>query len=181
MPPGEATLRALTASFAFLLLLAIALPLAARTQLVFFTVPSSSMQPTLLAGDVIVAKRVDADDPLVAGDVVILAPADGNRSYVKRVVALPGDYVEIVAGELRVNGVEVREPYRSLHHDASTLAALIVPPHSVFVLGDHRPESVDSRTWGPLPRGAVIGVARRIAFSSGEDGFRFRRIARAIH
>lgn len=178
--PREASVRALAATFGVLLVLAVILPLAARTQLVFFTVPSNSMQPTLIAGDVIAARRIGHGYRLTAGEVVIIAPADGRRSYVKRVVGVPGDYLEIADGELRINGEKVREPYRSLHADSTTLAALIVPPDSIFVLGDHRADSTDSRTWGPLHRSTVIGVARRIVFSSGEDGFRFRRIARSI-
>jgi len=118
--------------------------------------------------------------------VIFRLPQDETKFYVKRVVAIAGDYVEIVRGELHVNGELIDETYVSWK-DSGTVAAQIIPSEMVFVLGDRRSDSLDSRVWGPLPTRLVVGSARRIFWSfdseRGETGnhrLRFDRVGRRI-
>ncbi len=93
------------------------------------------------------------------GDVVIFKfPQDESRDFVKRVVGLPGDVVEIKRGRVYVNGVARVEPYLTKEYLGS-MAPQKVPHGSYFVLGDNRRASNDSRDWGPVPADNLIGRA----------------------
>jgi len=147
--------------------IAIALALSLRSFVTFYSVPSSSMEPTLFPGETIVVRRYlghQAGTPRRNDVVVFCLPQNENRFYVKRIVAIAGDYVEIVRGELRVNGSPVDEPYLTWR-DHATVAAQIVPAEMVFVLGDRRNGSLDSRVWGPIPSRFVVGTAVRVFWS----------------
>ncbi|MGD0795733.1 MAG: signal peptidase I [Dehalococcoidales bacterium] len=90
------------------------------------------------------------------GDVVILkAPNESDGDYIKRVIGLPGDTVEIIQGTVNVNGVKLNEPYvkRSFTY---SLAKTVVPEGTYFVLGDNRDISNDSHLFGPLPAKNII-------------------------
>ena len=92
--------------------------------------------------------------------VVFLFPPDPRRSYIKRVIGMPGDTVEIRSGRVWLNGSELREPYvPEEYRDPSSMSAVRVPPGHYFVMGDHRSASNDSRAWGPLPGQAIYGKA----------------------
>jgi signal peptidase I len=85
---------------------------------------------------------------------------DQSKSYIKRVIGLPGDTVEIRDGAVVVNGRPLEEPYVvERYRDQTTQAALRVPEGRYFVLGDHRSSSNDSRNWGPVPRELIYGKA----------------------
>ena len=93
------------------------------------------------------------------GEIVIFRfPRDPSRDFVKRVVGVPGDTVEIRQGRLLVNGVERPEPY-VVNRDETSMRPVAVPPDSFFVLGDNRRASSDSREWGPVPAENLIGRA----------------------
>jgi signal peptidase I len=95
------------------------------------------------------------------GDLVVFHyPKDPRESYIKRVVAIPGDSVGIAAGEVYVNGRKLEEPYvLDAYRDRDSMATEIVPAGNYFVLGDHRNSSSDSRSWGFVARDEIYGKA----------------------
>ncbi|MFB7338377.1 signal peptidase I, partial [Streptomyces adustus] len=120
-------------------------------------VESTSMEPTLLAGDhLLVDDRAYRDAPPGRGDLVVFDGSDGT--LVKRVVAVAGDTVAIEDGVLEVDGRAVEEPAvdpRTV--DGMYFGPARVPDGTVFVLGDNRRHSVDSRQFGPVPVTKVTG------------------------
>jgi signal peptidase I len=95
------------------------------------------------------------------GDLVVFFfPLDRTKSYIKRVVGLPGDTVQIDAGAVYVNGERLSETYvPDEYQDHQSLTTRTVPPDNYFVLGDHRSSSNDSRAWGTVPRSYIYGKA----------------------
>ena len=95
------------------------------------------------------------------GDTVVFYfPQDTSKSYIKRVVGVPGDRVEIHRGTVLVNGQEVDEPYvPEEYRDRVSMKLAVVPEGEYFVLGDHRSSSNDSRTWGTVPSRFIYGKA----------------------
>lgn len=95
------------------------------------------------------------------GDLVVFHyPLDPSQSYIKRIVGLPGDRVEILAGDVYVNQQKLDEPYvLDEYRDHDTMLPRLVPPDNYFVLGDHRNSSSDSRSWGFVDRGKIYGKA----------------------
>jgi signal peptidase I len=92
--------------------------------------------------------------------VVFWFPLDRTKSYIKRVIALPGDTVQIDNGTVYVNGTQLDEPYvPNEYRDRQSQALLTVPPDNYFVLGDHRSSSNDSRAWGTVERKYIYGKA----------------------
>ncbi len=96
--------------------------------------------------------------PLRGEVVVFRSPRDPDRDFVKRVIGLPGETVEIVSGTVYVNGLQLIEPYL-YRRDSTTMAPVEVKPGTLFVLGDNRGASNDSRSWGPVPAENVVGRA----------------------
>ncbi len=130
-----------------------------------FAIPSASMSPTLRAGDQVVVDKLayGGAAPLRSDLVVFRAPPSGEI-LLKRVVALGGDTVAIEDGALFVNGVRRRERYADPKAiDSVYFGPVTVPRGTIFVLGDNRADSLDSRQFGAVSREAVIGrVAVRI-------------------
>ncbi|HYL39530.1 MAG TPA: signal peptidase I [Bryobacteraceae bacterium] len=95
------------------------------------------------------------------GDTVVFwYPGDPTKSYIKRVIGVPGDRVEVDHGTVIVNGQALVEEYvPSEFRDDSSMAAKTVPQDEYFVLGDHRSSSNDSRSWGMVPRRYIYGKA----------------------
>ncbi len=125
-----------------------------------FQVEQYSMEPTLLPHDrVLVNKFIYRFRAPYRGDVIVLRyPRDPGRNYIKRIVALPSDRVEIKSGNLLINGLKIDEVYL---HGAPTgdYGPETVPEDSFFVLGDNRNNSEDSRAFGFLKRAQVVGQA----------------------
>jgi len=98
---------------------------------------------------------------IVRGDTIVFwAPEDPTRSYIKRVIGVPGDVVEIVDGTVVLNGKRLEEPYLiDINRDRTSMARRVVEAAHYFVLGDHRNSSNDSRSWGTVPRDAIYGKA----------------------
>ena len=166
--------------------LTILLLFAARSSLAdHYVVPSGSMEPTLLPGDrVIVDKhaygfrvpftllKLSEGEPLARGDVVVFdSPADGTR-LIKRLIALPGDLVEVKDGHVMINGAS-HDPATRLNLELGggpDLAPTRVPGGQVLVLGDARGNSRDSRYFGFVPQSGIYAKAVRVYYRS-EAGF----------
>lgn len=106
------------------------------------------------------------------GDVVVfLYPHDHQKSYIKRVIALPGDTLRIDHGLVYVNGKEVHETYvpRQFEDDRSQ-PEMTVPSHEYFVMGDHRSISSDSREFGPVDRDLIYGKAAFVYWPMDQAG-----------
>jgi signal peptidase I len=127
-----------------------------------FRIPSESMVPTLEVGDrVFVNKFIYRFSEPERGDIIVFESVNGGEEeLIKRVVALPGDEVEVRNGTLLVNGEEQEEPYlnRGLPFNGS-YGPTEVPGGEVFVMGDNRANSADSRVFGPLPVENIEGEA----------------------
>ena len=175
-----------------------------------FKLPASSMAPTLLAGDYLITRPL-GERAVRRGDIVVFRwPEDTTRSFVKRVVGLPGDTLAMRGRVLEVNGRRQREVYE-VHHSTPDVAAeefvwqekhlapgldqpsanrpsrdnwgpLVVPEGSYFVLGDSRDNSFDSRYWGFVRDEHLYAVPLRIYFSRDSDTGRVRwgRIGRFV-
>jgi signal peptidase I len=122
-------------------------------------VSSGSMSPSYGPGDeVLVGKVGPTTHGGSRGDVVVLRSPPSGELMIKRVVALGGDRVGIEDGVLVVNGCRVAEPYVDRDRvDGTYFGPVRVPRGSVWVLGDARAGSVDSRLFGPVPLHAVVG------------------------
>jgi signal peptidase I len=95
------------------------------------------------------------------GDVVVFEyPRDHTKSYIKRVIALPGDRLRIADGQVYVNSVRLKEPYvPNRFADDRSEPEQVLPSHEYFVMGDHRSISSDSREFGPVDRNLIYGKA----------------------
>lgn len=130
-----------------------------------FRIPSASMAPTIQAGDhVIVDKRAYRDAVPERGELAVFHAPGAGEVTLKRVIGVPGDRVAIEDGVLMVNGHRQREPYADpASIDSEFFGPVTVRPGTVFVLGDNRADSIDSRDFGAVPVDRLIGrVAARI-------------------
>jgi len=125
-------------------------------------VEGTSMMPTLQDQErVFVNKFVYKLEPIERGDVVVFRyPRDPAKSYIKRVIAVAGDSVKIEDGVVLVNGRRLQESYvPDEYDDVRSYPETVVPPHSYFVMGDHRNLSNDSRDFGAVDGSFVYGKA----------------------
>jgi signal peptidase I len=171
----------------------------------FSRIPSASMAPAILDGDYLTWRPIDrlpdGEPKVERGDLIVHAwPPDRSKQFIKRLVGLPGDTIEMKDGTLFVNNRPLSEPYA--HHDEPTIdpvvdefdwqrqylvghaaadpskykasknnwGPLLVPRDHYFVLGDNRDNSLDSRYWGFLARADVQGRVRRVYFSRDSTG-----------
>lgn len=155
-----------------------------------FRTPSMSMRPTLVLGDFFFVRKTPVDRSPRRGRIVTIPyPRDPSKTFVKRVVGLPGEVIEIRNKEVFINGVPLNEPY-VIHEDPTTRPAgydyrdnfgpYSIPSDAVFVMGDNRDNSNDSRFFGPIPSRAIIGTAVVIYWSwdPGGNRVRWERIGR---
>jgi len=148
-------------------------------------IPSESMVKTLLIGDHVLVSRFgyDAEVPFTGLHVslwkqphrqeviVFHAPLPGHPDFVKRIIGMPGDELEIRGGAVWVNGKPLSEPYLPDTPDAwENRGPYKVPPNSYFVMGDNRNNSYDSRYWGYVPRSAIVGTPLFIYLSLDAPG-----------
>lgn len=155
-----------------------------------YRVPSGSMEPTIQIGDHLFVNKLAydlklplLDTPLLAlnaptrGDVVVFAfPQDPSQTYVKRLVGLPGDVIQVRRGQVRINGQdlpEVRSPLPSW--DPRLDGDWIVPEGEYFMMGDHRDNSSDSRDWGFVKRAQLKGRAEFLLWNAQWSGVSLAR------
>ena len=127
-----------------------------------FRVQGTSMLPLLEDSErIIVNKFIYRFHPIQRGDVVVFwYPKDPSVSFIKRVVGIPGDTIELRRGVLFVNEQRVSEEYvRPQFNDQENTPRVAVPKGYYFVLGDHRNSSNDSRSWGEVPEKYIYGKA----------------------
>ncbi len=171
-----------------------------------FTIPSGSMMDTLLIGDYILVNKFlyGAEVPFAdlhlpglrdpqRGDIIVFRyPQDENRDFIKRIIAVGGDTVQVRDNRVWLNGAMVEEPYVraavALAHGSGHCGYVYgcepvkVPPSSYFVMGDNRDNSQDSRYWGFVKREKIRGKAFLIYWSwNGESHWlRWWRLGRYI-
>ncbi len=167
-PPGSpssstSTLRRELRSWVRDLLLAIGL---AMVIIIFLYQPvkveGTSMAPLLSDQErIFINKFVYRFEPIERGDVVVFwYPLDRSKSFIKRVVGLPGETVEIRQGRVLVDGTRLEESYVPPRYaDSSNYGPIRVPEDAYFVMGDHRASSNDSRVFGPVPNRYIYGKA----------------------
>jgi signal peptidase I len=125
-------------------------------------VEGGSMEPGLEDQErIFINKLVYRWERVERGDIVVFRyPRDPRKSFIKRVIALPGDTIRISYGHVYVNGKTVDEPYVPEDYlDTRSYPETVVPANAYFVLGDHRSMSNDSREFGPVPRSHIYGKA----------------------
>ncbi|MEI6244371.1 MAG: signal peptidase I [Acidobacteriota bacterium] len=162
-----------------------------------FKIPTGSMEPNLLVGDHLIVNKMRFA-PIRRGDVVVFKfPKDPERDFVKRVIGLPGDKIELHRKKVYVNGVALNEPYAHFMEPASTDGApkvddvreeygpVNVPADQYFMMGDNRDNSEDSRYWGFLPKSYVKGNAEFLYFSVDDQaslvsGARWERLGKIV-
>lgn len=125
-------------------------------------VEGTSMMPSLDDQErIFVNKFVYRWEPIERGDIVVFRyPRDPSKSYIKRVIGVPGDQIRIERGQIYVNGQAIDEDYvPAAYADERSYPETMVPPRSYFMLGDHRSMSNDSRDFGPVKEGYIFGKA----------------------
>ena len=167
--------RSVWREYAEALIIAVLLALTIRTFVVqAFVIPSGSMLPTLRIGDyLLVNKFVYLFRPIRRGDIIVFKfPQDETRDFIKRVVGLPGETLEIRDRQVFIDGKPLHEPY-AVYSEPPLLGSpvpyhlgpMVIPPGHLFMMGDNRDNSLDSRAWGLLEESKVVGEASIIYFS----------------
>jgi signal peptidase I len=125
-------------------------------------VEGTSMAPLLSDQErIFINKFVYHFEPIERGDVIVFwYPLDRSKSFIKRVVGLPGETIELRGGHLYLDGKELKEVYIPASYlDGSSFGPLVIPNDDYFVMGDHRDSSNDSRMFGPVGRQYIYGKA----------------------
>jgi signal peptidase I len=147
-----------------------------------FHFPSGSMTPTIRADDFILATRIFSPEKSVKkGHLVVFdagrAHHTFNSKFIKRIVAMAGDRIEVIGGELHVNGVCLPERNGQFPRPAPPTPGfpkvtypLVIPPGKIFTVGDNYANSLDSRYFGPFPVDAITHSADRIVSPAGRAG-----------
>lgn len=152
-----------------------------------FKIPSGSMIPTLIQGDYFMAEMLDGESPLERGTIAVLRyPDDEERYYVKRIIGLPGETLEIIDRVVYIDGRPLEEPYARFIQNISQPVRDVFWPITLgqgeyIVVGDNRQASYDSRWIGPIKRERILGRAKYIYFpgNTGQEGW-FDRIGNSL-
>ncbi len=136
-----------------------------------FIIPSESMEQTLQINDrVLVNKTSYLFGSVNRGDVIVFERAENDpsetRDLIKRAMGLPGDVIAASEGQLYINGNLVDEPYLQAGELTSTFGPIEVPEDHLFMMGDNRDKSFDSRFFGPVPQDRVVGRAVSVFWPS---------------
>jgi len=123
----------------------------------FYRVNGDSMEPALKNGEIYLVSR--GNKSIDRGDIIVFRVEQEESSYIKRVIALPGEKVAIFDNTVFINGRMLSEPYVQLpYFDIQDVEEFTVPQGHYYVLGDDRVESYDSRHFGPVPQENIIGI-----------------------
>ncbi len=184
--PGAKSEKSVFRQYAEAIVIAVILALVVRTFVVqAFKIPSGSMLQTLQVGDHILVNKFLYwfTDPQQGDIIVFKYPQDEGRDFIKRVIGLPGDKVEIRGKQVYINDKPLTEPY-AIHLDPATLESsssprdgfgpVVVAPGQLFMMGDNRDYSMDSRFWGFLDVKKIRGKAFIIYWSWDRERFRPR-------
>jgi signal peptidase I len=136
-------------------------------------VEGTSMLPRLVDQDrLFINKFVYHFEAIEPGDVVVFHyPRDPQKSYIKRIIAIPGDHLRIDRGRVYVNEKLLSEPYiPDEYRDTRSLDAMVIPKDEYFVMGDHRSISSDSREFGPVKRDLIYGKAAFVYWPTQDAG-----------
>jgi signal peptidase I len=166
-PPGTPSAEPSPARAAFSWLRDLTLSIVIAIIIILFLyqpvrVEGTSMMPSLVNEErIFINKFVYRFSNIERGDTVVFQfPRDTSKSYIKRVIGMPGDIVRVERGTVIVNGKALDEPYvLPGNRDETTLGEIKVEPDCYYVLGDHRNSSNDSRNWGTVKRGYIYGKA----------------------
>jgi len=201
--------------YAEALIIALVLALLIRTFIIqAFKIPSGSMEPTLLVGDHLLVSKfsysihVPNEIPFTSiqlfpdyhffssvperGNIVVFKfPLEPEKDYIKRVVGLPGETIQVIQQKVYINDKYLKEPYAYHSQPPSLLAAnnrddmppLRIPEGHIFVMGDNRENSSDSRVWGVLDLKYLRGKAQWIYWSwdSTDTGVRTDRLGSSVY
>jgi signal peptidase I, bacterial type len=189
------------------ILLAIVIAFFIRTFVIqAYKIPSGSMKPTLLIGDHILVSKfnygiklpfirstlIPVGSPKRGDILVFIYPEDRSKDFIKRLIGVPGDTVEIRDKQILLNGQPWKETH-GVHSDSLIIPGAVqprdnfgpvkVPEGSLFVMGDNRDESYDSRFWGFVPMKDVLGKALIIYWSWNQEeyGVRWSRVGTILH
>lgn len=161
-PNGDVIVKSVIREMLETIIIALILFFLVQTVIRNFQVDGHSMDPNLQNGQYLMVDKISYRLPFdirppERGDVIVFTPPTAkNKDFVKRIIGLPGDSVEMVNGEVFVNGESLPNNFGAAL-DQTSLPAVTVPPDSFFVLGDNRANSNDSRNWGMLSADAVVG------------------------
>jgi signal peptidase I len=180
--PAGSSVRAFLWEMLQTVLLTLVIFLAVRAVVQNFKVEGASMEPTLHSGQYLLINKVGyarADgtplttvvkqDPSIGssylfggpsrGDIIVFrSPVQPDKDFIKRVIGVPGDTVEVRGGQVLVNDQPIEEPYIR-DRSPYLVPRQVVPPGHYYVLGDNRPNSSDSHVWGLVPADNIIGRA----------------------
>ena len=202
--------KSIVREYAESIIIAILLALLIRAFVIqAFKIPSGSMKPTLLVGDHILVNKfiygiklrvpftalnytlIPISSPKRNDVVVFIFPKETNKDFIKRVIGLPGDTVQIKNKQVYINNQPMDDPHGT-HSDQRIIpemeqprdntGPLVVPPGMIFVMGDNRDESYDSRFWGFVDQKLILGQAFIIYWSwdRTEFGIRWSRLGNLI-
>ncbi|MEJ2265870.1 MAG: signal peptidase I [Anaerolineales bacterium] len=169
-PQKKATFRQNLVDLLETLLLSAVLFLGINALSARIRVDSYSMEPTLYKGDFVIVNKISykLGSP-GRGDVIVFHfPPNPEEQYIKRVIGLPGDQIHIADGRVYINGEMLAEPY--LHVSTNRGGDWKVPTDSLFVMGDNRNNSSDSRSWGMVPFDNIVGKAMIIYWPPDQWG-----------
>ena len=197
----KSTLREYIEAFAIAIILALFI----RTFIIqAFKIPSGSMLPTLKIGDHLLVNKfiygikipfsrktlVPISTPEHNDVIVFIYPKDRSKDYIKRVIALPGDTLQIRNKKVFINGTEVEDKhahfadtkiYNSRSTTRDNYGPIVIPDGKVFVMGDNRDNSYDSRFWGFVDQKDILGKALIIYWSWDTENYKwfdfFERVA----
>jgi len=191
------------------IIIAVALALFLRTFIIqAFDIPSGSMEPTLVPGDYILvnkfiygiripytgARFFSYNEPKRGDVIVFIYPKDPSKDYIKRVIGTQGETVQVIKGKIYIDDKPISDPWGYFDNKeppgfieaVENFGPVVVPKDSLFVMGDNRNNSQDSRFWGYVPLGNVLGKAFVAYFSwnsnaeNQRDKVRWSRIGKLI-
>ena len=192
------------------IVIAIVLALFVRTFIIqAFDIPSGSMEPTLVPGDYILVNRfiygiripyagtrlLSYNEPKRGDVIVFIYPKDPSKDFIKRVIGTQGETVQVIKGQVYINNKPISDPWGYFDNKepagfieaVENFGPVVVPKDSLFVMGDNRNNSEDSRFWGYVPFDNVLGKAFVIYFSWNgkaenlQNKVRWSRIGELIH